>query len=319
MDDVRVYGRPLSTGEIFALAYPERPWLPTNLTATAISTNQINLGWSDNATNETGFKLERKTGAGGSYALLAALPANSTNHSDTTAKPGTTYFYRLSATNAAGASAYCDEAGATTVGFGLPAITTHPQSQTNFVGATVTLSVTASGTPPLFYQWFRNASLMPDATNSAFSLQPLALSDAGNYYAIVTNNYGSATSQVAVVAVNFKPGTINAAATTWTGGAAYDWQINRADSAEGADPGWDLLNLSGTLTLNVSGNQQVRHQPANSNLGEHGRDHGQTSTPNRIILGRSPARPAGSSDLTRASLTWTRRISGTTSRVACSR
>jgi hypothetical protein len=54
------------------------PTAPGNLTASAISTTQINLSWVDNATNESGYKIERKTGAGGTYAQIATVGANAT-------------------------------------------------------------------------------------------------------------------------------------------------------------------------------------------------------------------------------------------------
>ena len=47
------------------------PAAPSALAATALSTTQINLTWSDNSANETGFKIERKTGSGGTYAQIA--------------------------------------------------------------------------------------------------------------------------------------------------------------------------------------------------------------------------------------------------------
>ena len=41
------------------------PNAPSSLTATAASSSQINLAWTDNSTNETGFKVERATSASG--------------------------------------------------------------------------------------------------------------------------------------------------------------------------------------------------------------------------------------------------------------
>ena len=58
------------------LAAHAAPKAPTNLVTTAVSTNQINLSWTDNANNETGFKIERKTGAGGTYGQIATTGAN---------------------------------------------------------------------------------------------------------------------------------------------------------------------------------------------------------------------------------------------------
>jgi transcriptional regulator CtsR/regulation of enolase protein 1 (concanavalin A-like superfamily) len=91
------------------------PTAPGNLVASAISTSQINLSWVDNASNETGFKVERKTGAGGSYAQIATVAAGSTAYSNTGLTAGTNYFYRVRATNASGDSSYSNEANATTL------------------------------------------------------------------------------------------------------------------------------------------------------------------------------------------------------------
>jgi uncharacterized repeat protein (TIGR03806 family) len=94
------------------------PVQPSALAATAMSTTRIDLAWTDNANNETGFKVERKLGAGGVYAQIGATGGGITTYSDTTLTAGTTYYYRVRATNGAGDSGYSNEANATTTGGG---------------------------------------------------------------------------------------------------------------------------------------------------------------------------------------------------------
>src|SRR6185436_6439139 len=77
------------------------PAAPSGLTATAVSSTQINLSWTDNANNESGFRIERKTGAGGTYAEIATVGANVTSYSNTGLSAGTTYYYRVRAYNGA--------------------------------------------------------------------------------------------------------------------------------------------------------------------------------------------------------------------------
>src|SRR5205823_1368288 len=48
------------------------------------------------------------------------------------------------------------------------------------------------------------------------------------------------------------PGTMTTGPETWNGGAHYTWEINQAGSGEGADPGWDLLTISGALTITAT-------------------------------------------------------------------
>lgn len=87
---------------------------PSNQSATAVSDTRINLSWIDNASNEVGFKLERKTGIGGTYVQIATVAKNVTSFTDSTGSEGVTYYYRIKAYHAYAASAYSNDAFATT-------------------------------------------------------------------------------------------------------------------------------------------------------------------------------------------------------------
>jgi hypothetical protein len=83
-----------------------KPTAPTALVATAASSSQINLSWTDNSDNETKFEVERATVAGGLFTLLASPTANVVTQSDFSLSPSTTYYYRVRAVNTAGPSSY---------------------------------------------------------------------------------------------------------------------------------------------------------------------------------------------------------------------
>jgi hypothetical protein len=80
------------------------PAAPTNLAVSAVSRTQMNLTWTDNATNETGYRVERREAGLGAFSTLQTLAANSTAFSDATATSGTAYDYRVFASNASGDS-----------------------------------------------------------------------------------------------------------------------------------------------------------------------------------------------------------------------
>jgi subtilisin family serine protease len=111
-------GKTLTGGRINAFAAVSRPPAPSNLAAAATSSSQINLSWTDNSYNETGFKIERKIGATGTYSQVATVGANVTTYSDTGLNGSTTYYYRVRAYKTAGDSSYSNEASATTPGGG---------------------------------------------------------------------------------------------------------------------------------------------------------------------------------------------------------
>ena len=68
------------------------------------------LRWLDNADNETQFRVERKIGATGSWALLTTAPADLQSIVLTDLAPATTYSYRVRAYNRRGALAYSNVA-----------------------------------------------------------------------------------------------------------------------------------------------------------------------------------------------------------------
>jgi hypothetical protein len=87
----------------------------------------------------------------------------------------------------------------------VPVIITQPQGTNVFVGATVTLSVGVSGSPPLVYQWRFNNVNIPGATGPNLTLSNLQTSDTGNYSVFVTNDVGAALSSPALLTVTVPP------------------------------------------------------------------------------------------------------------------
>ncbi|MBI5408654.1 MAG: fibronectin type III domain-containing protein [Nitrospirae bacterium] len=132
------------------ISFKIAPPAPSNLTATAISSGQINLSWTDNSGNEIGFKIERKLGIDGTYRLIATKEADVTTYSDTGLLTGTTYYYRVRAYNADGNSDFSNEANATTLIIP-PMVTTNPPTNVNGSSATLNAAVNANGADTTVY------------------------------------------------------------------------------------------------------------------------------------------------------------------------
>lgn len=82
-----------------------------------------------------------------------------------------------------------------------PGIQTQPQSMAMFAGQNAIFSVSATGTAPLCYQWYRNAAPLSGATNSVLALTNVQTGDSDHYAVVVTNNAGSAISAPATLTV----------------------------------------------------------------------------------------------------------------------
>ena len=92
------------------------PIAPGNLTMTGSTTSTVSLNWSDNSFDETGFQIERKTGASGIYSQVGTTGGSIATYTDSTGLvDGTVYYYRVRANNVSLESAYSNEASATTL------------------------------------------------------------------------------------------------------------------------------------------------------------------------------------------------------------
>jgi len=119
------------------------PAAPTNLTASAISTSQINLSWTNNATNVTGFYVQRSTDDV-NFSQVGSTGSARTSYSDGALNAGTTYYYRVYAYNSSGNSAYSNVANATTV--------------PNPPAAPSSLTATAASSSQINLSWTNNAT-----------------------------------------------------------------------------------------------------------------------------------------------------------------
>ncbi len=80
------------------------PIAPSNLNGSALSVSSASLTWSDNSTNESGFKIERRLDGTLQFNLIGTVNADITGFLDTTLSPNTTYQYRVYSFNSVGNS-----------------------------------------------------------------------------------------------------------------------------------------------------------------------------------------------------------------------
>lgn len=125
-------------------------------------------------------------------------------------------------------------------------ITTQPSNQMVNEGVDVDLSVVATGTGPLSYQWHFNGQAISGATSANLNLTDVSVDDDGNYYCVVTNAGSSATTTTANVDVAPTVAAIGRAQISWSrpttrsDGTNLDashiasYTLYHADSADGA-------------------------------------------------------------------------------------
>ena len=130
-----------------------------------------------------------------------------------------------------------------------PAITGQPASLSVAVGADASFTVAASGAPPLTYQWYRGVDPVSGGTSATLTLADVTAADSGGYHAVVTNPYGSTSSDVATLAVstsavtrvfetNFAQDTLHAASPVVTA-TRTNWYIMASKLATNSNVGDD--------------------------------------------------------------------------------
>lgn len=125
--DVVIQGSAMTDAQVASLATTpptvniSAPAAPTGLSATAVSSSQVNLAWTGSS-GANSYNVKRATTSGGPYSAIAQ-GITATSYSDTLGNAGTTYYYVVSAMNGSGESANSAQASATTAA-GVPAAPT---------------------------------------------------------------------------------------------------------------------------------------------------------------------------------------------------
>jgi len=110
------------------------PDAPSDLSATALDANSIQLIWTEHSANESGYRVERSESSGSGFSEIALLASNTTSYTDNSGlSEGTQYFYRVQAYNGTGNSSDSNEASATTP-------VSPPDAPTNLTFAPITTS-----------------------------------------------------------------------------------------------------------------------------------------------------------------------------------
>ncbi|HEV2329134.1 MAG TPA: DUF2341 domain-containing protein [Verrucomicrobiae bacterium] len=193
IDDVSIYNKALSAAQVLT-DYNAVGFVPSNaqvtpsnlttnqgatavFTATAQGTQPISYQWRDNNNNVI------PSGTNATLVLANVQPSQA----------GT---YTVTVLNAYGSTT----ASATLAVTQAPQFVQNiePTNVISYVAYPVTLSVQASGTPPLSYQWYQDGSAVAGATNSSYSFG--ALLGTNSYYCTITNIYSAGTPLVSSTA-----------------------------------------------------------------------------------------------------------------------
>ena len=109
-----IYSSASNAATVTSSTRPSAPSSPTGLTAT-VSVDDISVSWGA-VTGASTYRLQRRTGATGSWATIATALAG-TSYTDLN-RPNGTYYYRVRAQNGSGNSSYSIAAGPYTVSTG---------------------------------------------------------------------------------------------------------------------------------------------------------------------------------------------------------
>ena len=104
-----------------------------------------------------------------------------------------------------------------------PITVTSPTDQFVALHSNILISVAATGSLPLFYQWQLNGTNVARGTNALLNITNSQFTNGGNYAVVITNAYGSVTSSIATLTIIDLGMALNATNLTWATTDSYPW------------------------------------------------------------------------------------------------
>jgi PKD repeat protein len=259
-----------ATQSVTATAPPvPAPTAPSALNATLRTSSRVDLQWTDNSTNETGFHVERCVGSGcTTFAEYAAVGTDVTTYANTELAAGTTYRYRVHAVNGSASSANSNEVTVTTPTANQPPTAAFTHACSGLTCSFTDASTDADGTVAAWHWGFGDGATStarsPDRTYAAAGTYTVTLT--------ATDDRGATTSASKSVTVS-APAAIDLSARGYKDkGFQYvqlTWSRAAATSVDLFRDGTKLLTTANDGTqldeLRRKGSGSYRYQVCDAN------------------------------------------------------
>ena len=247
---------------------------------TVVAGNSVTFGVVASGTSPLSYQWYKN-----SMAIVGATASSLSLNNVQSADTGS---YTVSVANSAGT--VTSSTAALTVNPAPPAITSQPASQTVNQGANVALTVAATGTTPLGYQWRKSGIPIAGASGATLTLNNVQPSDASTYDVVITNVVGIATSSVASLVVNVPPTiTTQPVSQTVAGGTSAAFNVTATGTApflfQWRKDGTNLTGSTGSshLIANAQATDSGSYTVVVSNAGG-----SITSSPPAVLIVNSP-------------------------------
>ena len=232
------------------------------LTVIVVGGNKVSYKWLKNGVVLTSSATTSDSGGPPRAASARIVGADTATLSISGLTDEDAGSYSVVVSNTAGAVA-SKAAQVTVSSDASPVITTQPVSQAVALGANVTFTVVATGSPTPTYQWRKNGTAINGATNASYTLANVGSADLASYNVVVANSVDGVPSSAAILTLSVtgtapvittqplgrlaavETGVIFSVVATGSAGLTYQWKKDGGVLAEST-------RITGSTTASLS-------------------------------------------------------------------
>ena len=153
----------------------------------------------------TGYHVYKSDSISGIYVKITdANPVTTTSFFDSSYQAGNWYMIRAVITQPSGSGKFINPSQGVFINQTIT-VNLQPRDTAICLNGNATFSFIVSGVQPISYQWYHGANLIPNATQSAYTINYALLSDSETYYCIAANPSGSYQSNNALLTIEVVP------------------------------------------------------------------------------------------------------------------